>query len=94
MAKLPDNLEDAERFQRLLIEPMLRGMQEKLDTHHAEVTAQVASISAALLTQDQRIQKLESGQKKALIGWSAYATLCAAGLSYCWSWFKQHFRIT
>jgi hypothetical protein len=39
-----------------------------------------------------RVGALESHEKRALIGWSVYASAAALALSYLWSWVKSKAR--
>jgi hypothetical protein len=92
--KLPETLAQAELFQRMLIDPMLRGMQEKLDAHHAEITSSLALVATTLQLHEGRLGKLEKNQGKALAGFALYATGLSVGISYFWTRLKSYFRIS
>ena len=83
---LPHTLADAERFQRLFVKPMVDAVRQELQP----VIQGMADQALKDKEQDGKIQALESGQKKAMVGWGVIATGLSIALVSCWEWaFKK-----
>jgi hypothetical protein len=70
-------LEDAERYQRLFVKPLVDTLER-----------QISPIVDRLNNLDGRVKTLETSQKKALVGWGVYATGAAAALTWAWGFIK------
>lgn len=90
---LPNNFEDAERFQRLFVLPITAAMEVKIEQTLKPVVETVAGLRNHLNAQDIQIGKLVKDQRKALLGWSAYATAAAAALSWGWNYVRSHIKV-
>lgn len=76
--QLPENFEEAERFQRLFVTPVVVAMEAKLEGILAPLVASQQAVVVRMETAEGRIGKLEASEKHALWGWGAYATVVAA----------------
>lgn len=87
--KLPDNFEEAERFQRLFVAPMVEAVRTEVNSHMTEIKGLIAPAIAL----EGRVRKLEGNQKRALLGWSVYATAIGIACTAAWRWIasKIHF---
>lgn len=83
MGKALDAVEDVQRWQRLVVEPVVSEMEKRLE-----------AMLQPLVDLPARVVKLEGNQKKALLGWGVFATGTAGGMSYAWNWIKQHFHVS
>lgn len=92
MLHLPDNFEDAERFQRLFVLPITTAMENKITETLKPVLETVAGLRNHLNAQDVQIGKLVKDQKKALLGWSAYATGASAVMAWGWTYVRNYVR--
>lgn len=90
---LPNNFEDAERFQRLFVLPVTTAMEVKIKQTLKPVLETVAGLRDHLNAQDTQIAKLVKDQKKALLGWSAYATAASAVLAWGWNYVRSHIKV-
>lgn len=90
---MPDSFEEAERFQRLFVEPMVQAVRTEMQQHVQQVTDFVTKTNATVSGFDGRIRKLEGDQRKALVGWGVYATIVGVALTTAWKWVasKIHF---
>lgn len=75
---MPDTLEEAERFQRLFVLPVVEAVRVEMKSHLAPLSG-IAD----------RVTALEGKQAKALLGWGVYATLAAAAIGVGMDWFKR-----
>lgn len=91
--ELPQNFADAETFQRLFVTPMIDALNTRMDAFMEDVKSHVKPVMESQGVQDRRLEKLERDQKKALLGWSVYATAAAGIFAYGYSWIKSHIRI-
>lgn len=90
------NLEDAERFQRLFVSPMVvavkgevESMCNALKSEFANHVAATKELSTKVDTVQADVNNLKSNQKKALVGWGVFATGIAAGISFGWNYIKS-----
>ena len=65
---LPNSFEEAERFQRLFVQPLVAAVQTEMKTHVADVTKIVGGFSEEIKTHESRLGNLEKNQKKARTG--------------------------
>lgn len=91
--QLPTTMEDAERFQRLFVLPLVEKFEGKIQEAVKPVIAGYQDIQAHLRQQDTTIAALVRDQKKALLGWSFYATGAAALLAWGWNFVKSHIHV-
>jgi hypothetical protein len=91
--ELPQNLADAELYQRLFVKPMIDALDSRMKGFMEDVKGHVEPVIAGQALQDRRLERLERDQKKALLGWSVYATAAAGLLAYGYSWIKNHIHL-
>jgi hypothetical protein len=91
--QLPTTMEDAERFQRLFVLPLMQAFEARIQDAIQPVLDGHRTIQEHLARQDNTIAALIRDQKKALLGWSFYATGAAALLAWGWGFVKSHIRI-
>jgi len=82
---LPDNLADAERFQRLFVLPVVEAVR-------VEVRSSIQPLVSAQADQEARLKELEGSQRKALIGYAVFASGLSIVLAAGWDWIKSMFR--
>lgn len=76
--QLPDNFEEAERFQRLFVTPIVGAMELKLERMLAPLVSTQKALTVRIDIIEGRVAKLEVSEKHALWGWGVYATVVAA----------------
>lgn len=100
MNKTTDDFEEAERFQRLFVKPMVDALkaemaqqlqpivqgQRRLFVENGERKTEISQHS-------ERLHGLESKQRKALIGWGALSLLVATVVGSAWGWVKARLGI-
>ena len=84
-----DMLDVAERYQRTFVKPLVDAVTNQIDTHLAELNQRLATVEAAVKTNSADITTLKANEKKALVGWSLYASGAALLFAAGWSWFKS-----
>lgn len=89
---VPDNFADAERFQRLFVLPVVQGVEDRLKTMLQPVIDQHQAQAGQIKQNTEDIATLKTDQKKALLGWSAYATAAAVLVGSAWGYIKSHVR--
>ena len=82
---MPLNLEDAENIKKVIVDPVVEALRaeiaplkEKLSEHDWKLKGQYA-----------RIVKLESNQKKALLGYAGVVALVSIGFNSALEWAKR-----
>jgi hypothetical protein len=85
------DLDAAEQYQRLFVKPMIDSLKAELETQLKPVLIMQQNQEQRVNALDGRIVKLESSNKKALIGWGVYATLAAGVWAWAWNRLKAHF---
>lgn len=88
------DMEDAERYQRLFVAPMVEAVEKKLEAMLSPVIQASGQLRTDVDAATGRIVKLESTNKKALVGWGVFATGVAAAMSYGWNFIKSHFHFS
>jgi hypothetical protein len=78
-------LADAERIKTVIVEPLIQKVGEHFDPIVKAVMDDLKDVKS-------RVGALESHEKRALIGWSVYASAAAMAISYLWSWVKSKAR--
>jgi hypothetical protein len=92
---LPDTLEDAERFQRLFVQPMVDAMGQRIQSELQPIVSGQRKLFASIAeqknkdaAQDAAIADLKGKQAKALLGWGVYATVAASLIGVGLDWAK------
>lgn len=86
---LPHTLEDAERFQRLFVTPVVNAMKQEMGAQLQPLVSGLAERREADGLQNGRLDRLESKQTKALLGWGIYATGLSIAIAAGWDWIKK-----
>jgi len=81
---LPGNLADAERFQRLFVQPMVEAVKTEVRTSIYPLVQGHAELG-------RRVDALEGSQRKALVGYSVFAAGLSVALAAGWDWIKSIF---
>lgn len=90
---MPDTLAEAERFKRLFVDPAVTAMGREMKAQLDPVVSGQRKLFATQLAHDKRIHTLETGQKKALVGYAVYASGLSLVLAASWDWIKRKFGI-
>lgn len=83
---VPDNFEDAERFQRLFVAPMIEMVKKEMTTHVSTVTGIVQAATLKVDAMRADVDKLKADQKHALVGYGIFSTGLAVGMAAAWKW--------
>lgn len=84
----PDTFEEAERFQRLFVTPVVTQMKTEITALIQPVVDSHKSMQGKLIEQDKRITDLENGQRKALVGYGVFAAGLSVVVGASWDWLK------
>lgn len=83
------DLDKAEQYQRLFVKPMVDALDTRMTQFMADIKIHIQPVIDGQTAQDNRLNELEKNQKKALLGWSLYATAAAGLFTYCYGWIKS-----
>jgi Ni,Fe-hydrogenase III large subunit len=86
---LPGNLEDAERFQRLFVTPMIEAVRTEVKNQLAPVVEGHRKLFAEQERIRDRLNTVERMQKKALVGYGVFASGLAVIVAAVWDWIKS-----
>ncbi len=86
---MPDTLEEAERFQRMFVQPVAETIRTEMRTLVTPLVDRVTAVENDNKSVKDRLNQLESSQSKALIGWGVFATGLSIVLSASWNWIKE-----
>ena len=70
-------MDEGEQLKRIVVEPMIDGLRKEMQP-----------IIKLLNAHDTRLDKLESTNKKAMVGWATIATVGTVG----WNWLQAKVR--
>lgn len=87
--QLPDSFEEAERFQRLFVKPMVDAVRVEVKSQLEPVVSFITTQQAKDQKQDERLTNLEGSQRKALVGWGVFATFLSIMLTAGWNKIKS-----
>lgn len=87
-------LENAERFQRLFVTPVVDAVKQEMQTSLRAISDIQNRHAGMLEAHNDEIARLKSTQKKALIGWGVLSMGVASAISASFAWLKSHFRIS
>lgn len=97
--KLPNNFEEAERFQRLFVKPMVDAVKDSVGQQlqpivsgQRKLFAMIEEQAAKDTEQDERLTNLEGSQNRAMVGWGVFATGLSIALSAGWNWIITKFK--
>lgn len=82
------SLEDMQRYRDLFVKPMVDAVRQEMLTHVTPVAEGQKKLTAHLESLDTKVAVIQRNQARALLGWSAYATLIAAGMAAAWGWVR------
>lgn len=88
-----DDLERAERYQRLFVRPIVDQLKIELEAHIAPLVTAQQDQRTILSEHGRRIGRLEGSQKKALIGFGFYASIASIAVGAGWNWIKGKIKI-
>lgn len=90
-----NNLDDIEQLKRLIVDPMIEAVRAEIKpiarttyANRNRLQALEADVPANL---DTRLGKLESNQKKALLGYAGIVMLVTMGFNYVKAKWLSHF---
>lgn len=81
--------EDAEHFQNIVVKPLIAQVEASIRAELGPIVSAQADVKKRQDATDARVATLESGHKKALIGYGVYATVAAAAIGSGLSWAKK-----
>ena len=87
-------LQDGELFTRVFTTPLVDAVRTEMQVHTKTMNDAVAGMQATVASFNGRLVKLERDQRKALVGWSLYASAAAGVFAYAWTWLRSHFRVS
>lgn len=85
---MPDTFEEAERFQRMFVKPMVDAVRAEVQSHLGPIAEAHKVIQAEQQTQAARLATLEGSQKKALVGYGVFAAGFSIALAASWDYVK------
>lgn len=91
--KLPDSFEEAERFQRLFVQPLVEAVKIEMKTHVEDVTTIVQGVTVKVKGHEDRLNALETNQKKALIGWGVITLAVGTAVTAAWNYIRTKVHI-
>ena len=80
-------LEELIRYQEAFVKPMVEAVRQEMLLHITPLADGQQRITDHLVDLDKKVASVERNQFKALIGWSAYATLIGVAMAAAWRWF-------
>lgn len=86
---LPSTFEDAERFQRLFVKPMVDCVKKEMRATCEQLKAEFAADRKEQEQLRTDVDSLKSNQRKALIGWGVIATGVSVFIGFCGDWVKR-----
>lgn len=88
------NMNEIEQLKRLIVEPMIATVEEKLKSHVEQVSGIVDEGMNQIKGLDTRVKSLESAQTKALWGWGAISVGISVALTAAWNYLKSKVRFS
>lgn len=88
-----DQLERAERFQRMFVLPIVEAMRIELRSHTDQLDQKLTAIVTQVKDHDDRLVGLEKNQKKALIGWGVLTLAVGTFTSAAYAYIKSKIHI-
>lgn len=92
--RIPDSFEDAERFKRLFVDPMIDMVKQEMNGHVTKITAIATGVVTQVNGMESRVAKLEGNQKHALLGWGVYSTAVGVATAAAWKWITTKVKIS
>lgn len=78
-------LEKAEQFKRLFVDPAVNAMSERVQAQLAPIVRSIEQQTAKDEQQDRRIASLEGRWTKALVGFGMFSLI----IGVAWGWIKD-----
>jgi hypothetical protein len=72
-------------IQQLIVDPLKDHISDEISKAILPLATRVENVELV----EPRVQKLESLQGKALVGFAVYSTILAGALAGLWTWFKS-----
>lgn len=85
-------LENAERFQRLFVNPAIEAIRQEMKSHLAPIVEANQRQDKSIEEHGTAITQLQGSQKKAMLGWGVYASVAAVALGSAWGYVKSKFH--
>lgn len=76
-------------LRELLVKPAIEMLRVELKTHTDTIEKIVEGMNTRVGGVEQRTSSLESGQRKAMIGFGVYATALATGVGVFTNWIRS-----
>ncbi len=86
------NLETMQRYQESFVKPVVDALRLEIEGQLKPLLESQKSITGLLESHNTRIQRLEKDQKRALLGWSIYATGIGLACTLAWKWIVSKVR--
>lgn len=86
---VPDSIAEADRFQRLFVAPAVEAMGAKMEAHLAPLVEAQKTLLIIQSKHGERLDKLEGGQRKALVGYGVFAAGLSVALAAGWDFLKR-----
>lgn len=83
------NMNEIEQLKRLIVEPMIATVEEKLKSHVDQVNGIVNGGMKEVEGLKTRVASLESAKTKALWGWGAISVGISVALTASWNYLKS-----
>lgn len=83
------NLNDAEQLKRLIVQPMIDAVNASMEGHMKAMDAKLEGLVTSVNDHKTRIEAIEAGRKKAMIGYGVYATGTSIAIGAGWNWLKK-----
>jgi hypothetical protein len=95
-----DDLDDAEQFQRVFVTPLTNAVREEVKRSHGEIKedlqrsnraafARISTVVERLEQHDVRLKKVESNQKRAMVGYAGLVTVITISFGWVTTWVKD-----
>ncbi len=82
------SLEDAQRIQEVIVQPLISAVEEHIKVVTEKVVARLDTHSVDIKARDADLKSLKSNQRKALIGWGVLCLGVSAGLTSVWNFVR------
>lgn len=86
---MPLNLNDADKIKELIVQPMVDAVRAEIAPLVATKQNHEDRIARLEAQKNERLDKLESNQRKGLWGWGVFASAVALGVGSLWGWVKS-----
>jgi hypothetical protein len=81
------DIKDIDEFNLHFVKPMV-------DAVRAEMQQTLTPLVSDVKTLKEKVGKLESNEKKAIVGWGVISVGTVAIMTYAKAWISQHFKVS